>query len=202
MSESIIKYFVFLNNSCMASLFLVISSKLITSIFASILCEIIYIIIVVAVGTLLSGRLQMPLGEFAMYMLNTFLIIIVYCSIYNFVAIICSEITVSTIICMGIFIAMFVTDMTVGYIANSSKYITHSYWENDIQYIINQEPDPNYPGDEKVKFAQTIELLMPQGQASHISNTNYSYKMPIYSISEILVFNIAGIYLFSKKELK
>ena len=176
-------------------------SKLITSIFASILCEMIYIIIVVVVGTLLSGRLKMPLGEFAMCMLNTFLIIIVYCSIYNFVAMICSEITVSTIICMGIFIAMFVADMAVGYIANSSKYITHSYSENDVQYIISQEIDPNYPGD-RVKLAQTIELLMPQGQASHISNTNYSYKMPIYSISEILVLNIAGIYLFSKKELK
>ena len=177
-------------------------SKLITSIFASMLCELFYIIIVFTVGTLLSGKLQIPLREFAMCMLNTFLIIIVYCSIYNFVAMICSEITVSTIICMGIFIAMFVADTAISYIANSSKYITHSYSENDVQYIINQEPDPNYPGDEKVKLAQTVELLMPEGQAIHISNTNYSYKMPIYSISEILVFNIAGIYLFSKKELK
>ncbi len=177
-------------------------SKLITSIVASIMCELIYIIIVFTVGLLSFGKLQISLEEFAMCMLNIFLIIIAYCSIYNFVAMICSEITVSTIICIMIFIAMFITETGVSYIAHSDKYITNSYYENDVQYIISQELDPNYPGDEKVKFAQTIELLMPEGQAYNISDADYLYRMPIYSITEILIFNIAGIYLFSKKELK
>ena len=92
----------------------------------------------------------------------------------------------------------------MGYIANQPKYTTNSYYEDGKEYIISQEINPNYPGDEKVKMAKTIYLIIPQGQASKIANmdTEVIYKMPIYSFIIISIINIGGIYLFSKKELK
>lgn len=146
----------------------------------------------------------MPLSQFSMSMLNTVLVIMAFCSIFNFIAMICSEITVSTTISIIAFIAMFVAESSLGYVANSSKYITNSYWENGVEYIISQEEDPNYPGDQKVKLAKTIYLFIPEGQANEIANKDIEnlFKMPIYSIILIIIFNIVGIYLFSKKELK
>lgn len=146
----------------------------------------------------------MPLSQFAMSTLNTFLIIIAYCSVFHFITMICSEITIATTISILIFIGMFILESSLGYIANNRKYITNSHWENGIEQIISQEPNPNYPGDEKVKLAKTIILFIPQGQASKLANrdTEDLYQMPIYSIILISIINIGGIYLFLRKELK
>lgn len=179
-------------------------SKLIITVVASILCELIYVIIVLLIGLPLFGNLQMSASQLVMSMLNTFLIIIVYCSIFNFITMICSEITFSAVISIIFFIVIFVLESYFGYIANSPKYTTNSYWENGVEYIISQELNPNYPGDSKVKLAKTIYLLIPQGQAAKITNMDMEslYQMPIYSITLIIIINIVGVYLFSKKELK
>ena len=118
-------------------------------------------------------------------MLNTFLIIIVYCSIFTF-------------------IAMFVMAETFGYIANIKKYITYSNWENGIEYIISKTPNPAYPGDDKVNLAKTICLFIPQGQANDMFSKEPKNleKMPFCSFILIGIINASGIYLFSKKELK
>ena len=179
-------------------------SKLIIVIVASILCELIYIIITLLVGLKLFGKLQMPLSQIVMVMLNTFLIIVVYCSIYNLISFICSEAAVSIVICVFSFIAMFIAEGALGYIVNSPQYITNSYWEDGVEYIISQEPNPAYPGDSKVKLAKTIYLCIPQAQASMIANMEIEsiYQMPIYSIILIIITNTIGLNLFLRKELK
>ena len=180
-------------------------SNLIISIITSILCEIIYLVLVFLIGIPLFGQMQMPLSQFALVILNTILVIISFCSIFNFIAMICSEITISTTICIILFIAMYVAQGSFGLIANSNKYINHTYTdENGNTHIISQEPDPNYPGDQKVKQAKIIYLSIPQGQAMEIGNNDLEslQQMPIYSISLIVIINILGVYIFSKKELK
>ena len=180
-------------------------SNLIISVITSVFCEFIYLAIVLLIGTPMFGKLQMPFDQFCMSVLNVILIIIAYCSIYNFIAMICSEITISTTICILLFIAMFIAQGSFGLIADTSPYITHtSIDENGNRQIISQEPNPNYPGEQKVKIARTIYLFIPQGQAQEVesNNTEYAYQMPIYSIILISIVNIGGIYLFSKKELK
>lgn len=180
-------------------------SNLFISIIVSILCEIIYLIIVILIGIPLFGKIQMSLSEFAMIMLNTFLIIISFCSIFNFITMICSEITISTTICILLFIAMYIAQGAFSLTAHSTKYIENAlYDENGNKHIISQELDPNYPGDEKVRIAKILYLSIPQGQAMEIeSNTLNSLKqMPVYSIFFISIINLLGILIFSKKELK
>ena len=179
-------------------------SNLIISIVVSLLCELIYLIIVFLIGIPLFGQMQMSFSQFAIVLLNTALVIISFCSIYNFITMICSEITISISICIILFVAMFVAQAALGFTANSRKYIEHAFWDNGNKYIISQEPDPNYPGDEKVKQARMLYLFVPQGQAMEIESGNLEYwvQMSISSIILICVVNIAGVCIFSKKELK
>lgn len=168
------------------------------------MCEIIYILTILLIGSALGGKIYLTISEFLMFILNILLVMITYCSIYNLIAMICTEITVATVINIIVYIIMCVLEASIAYTANCSKYTTNSYWEDGKQYIISQEINPNYPGDEKVEFAKTIYLTIPQGQASKIANMDIEaiYKMPIYSIILISIINIGGMYLFSKKELK
>ena len=180
-------------------------ANLIISIIGSILCEIVYFAFVFLIGIPLFGQLQMSLSQFAMILLNTVLVIISFCSIFNFISMICSEITVSTTICIILFITMYVVQASFSLTANTDKYITNTYVdENGVSHIVSQELDPNYPGDEKVKQARMIYLSIPEGQAMELGSNDPEYlrQMPIYSIILICAINILGIYIFSKKELK
>ena len=199
-------------------------SKLIISIVVSLLCEFIYIAIMYLIGSKIYKPLQMTIPQLSIIILNAVLIIITYCSIFNLISMICSEITISVVMCVIIFVIMFVAEMIIGKTANEPKYITSSSWDNGVRTIISQELNPNYPGDDIVNIAKTIYLLLPQGQAQLITNSKLTdsdeikeqlytkeeieeyiktiYQMPIYSLIVIGVVNIGGLYVFSKKELK
>ena len=147
----------------------------------------------------------MPLDEFLMSIFNVILIIVSFCSIFNFIAMLCSEITISTTICIILFIAMFIMQGAFSVTANSSQYINQTFVdEYGNTEIVSQTLDPNYPGEEKVKFARAIYLLIPQGQAMEIGtgDVDYLYVMPFYSIGLIFCFNALGVFIFSRKELK
>lgn len=200
-SEGIIRNKIIVGHSRVSIYF----SNLLLSIITSVLCEFIFLAIILLVGIPIYGNLRMPLSDFFMSLLNVVLVIISFCSIFNFIAMICSEITVSTTICILLFIAMFIAQGSFALTANSNKYIEHTFIdENGNRYIISQEPDPNYPGDNVVKAARIIYLSIPQGQANELADadTEYLYQMPIYSITLICIINIVGVYIFSKKELK
>lgn len=179
-------------------------SNLIISIAVSILCEAIYLVIVISLGTYLFGQLQITSSQFLLSMVDTILIIISFCSIFNFVTMICSDITVSTAICMVLFIAMFIAQAALSLTAFSTKYSTNTTFDENGEIITIQEPDPNYPGDEKVKQARILYLLIPQGQAMEVGSDDFEVlsQMPIYSIIVISIVNFLGIYIFCKKDLK
>ena len=180
-------------------------SNLIISVITTIFYELIYLILMLIIGIPLFGKLQMPLSEFAMSILNIFLVIIAYCSIFNFITMLSSEVTISTTICIIFFIVMFVIVSALSLTVNTSKYITNTFWDEQGQpHTISQELNPNYPGEEKIKIAKTIYYFIPQGQANDIANgkTEDLSEFPIYSIALIIFVNLGGIYLFNKKELK
>lgn len=200
-------------------------SKLIISICVSILCEVIYMAVMLIASNFIYKDFQMQASQLIMIMLNILLIIIVYCSIFNFITMITSEITIAVVINIIIFFTMFVAEMVVSQTASATKYIINSSYDiNGVETIISKELNPNYPGDDKVKLAKTIELILPTGQAQSLLSSAFTdpdvikhriytkeeveekvqdlYKMPIYSLILIGVINAIGIYAFSIKELK
>lgn len=166
---------------------------------------------------------ELSLPILSMSILDTILVIIVYCSIFNFVSMIFSEATWSTIINVIILIIFFVLSFYFGSIAREPKYYG-SIQEVDgrVTAVINRYPNPNYPGDEKVKIAKNIVLSTPVCQnfailriaddtsMSALDDDNAIFNTKeeilcailIYSVTEICIINILGIYIFSKRELK
>ena len=79
-------------------------TNLIISVVASVLCEFIYSLFMFYIGSYIYGKLQMPISQLLMIILNVVLVIITYCSIFNLISHICSEVTISVIICVIAFI--------------------------------------------------------------------------------------------------
>ena len=197
-------------------------SKLIISIIASVLCELIYIVIVLIGGKIFNIETELTLQELSMCIIDTILIIIVYCSIYNFVSMIFSEATISTIINVIILVLFFVLAFYYGKTSDERKYYGSITSKDGIVTSINRYPNPNYPGDEKVNFAKNVEFSTPVGQAFAMFNLEEYTSMSalyddnaifntkekilrailIYSVAEICIINILGISIFSKRELK
>ena len=181
-------------------------SNLIISIVVSLLCELIYIAIVLIVGTQTIGNVQMPLSEFGLKMLNTTLIIIAFCSIYNFIAMVCSDITVATTICTLGFIALFIINIaTESALRSSAPTVKHSIIDNNGVVIGYKEyPNENYGGEVKYNLIKAMYLLNPESQSYEVigNDNEYTKEMPFYSGTLIIVTSALGIYVFSKKQLK
>lgn len=157
------------------------------------------------IGIPIFGELQMTLSQFALVIVNTILIIIGYCSIFNFISMLCSEVTIATVISILIFIAMYVVCQSLTLTVNSNPYITNTFTDEQGNVsIIDSTPNPNYPSRLKMKVAKTIYFFIPMGQACELSNgdTENLELLPIYYIVFISSVNIVGMCLFNKKELK
>ncbi len=160
---------------------------------------------ILLIGMPLLGKLDISISQFVLIILNTILVIITYVSIFNFISMLCSEITVSTIVSIILFLTMFIICSSLNSIINTPKYITTTFYDEDgIAHVIESEPNPNYPSKSKLQTAETIYYLMPTGQALEIADGKAEnlIKLPIYSTILIFLFNILGLYLFNKKELK
>lgn len=181
-------------------------SNLIITIVASLICEIIFLLIVFLVGNLIYGNIQIPVSNFIMNIINTMLTIISFCTIYNFITIICSDITISTTLCICIFIAMFILASSTSYVLADIEPVIKKYEINSEgeKILVSEEENPNYPGTVKYNIMKAIYLLNPESQATEIQNNNqeYAYQMPIYSLGLILVINLVGIWIFKEKQLK
>ncbi len=176
-----------------------------TCVITGIICDLAYILVALLIGIPLFGKMQMPLSQFGLMLFDSILVIIVYCSIFNFISMMCSEITISTIVCPILFVVMFVAcSYLESIIISQPEYITNTYFENGVEHIISKELNPNYPGKTKVAIAETICNLMPTGQVDGILSMENDklQKLPFYSILDICIINIIGMYFFRKKELK
>ncbi len=192
-------------------------SNLIICIAVGLIVNIIYIGIVFLVGTKIFGELQkLNLFQIIAY---TSLIIVAYCTIYNFITMLCKDASVSLVTCVIIFIIMFVAMMFVSTKLMEKPYIKITQYneKGEIEFS-DKEINPNYPGETTIKMYKVINYLLPTGQAEMLQNAcaetiepdEYEInqikqdlrKMPFYAISEIVLLNILGILIFKSQELK
>lgn len=181
-------------------------SSLIISIVVSILAELVYVLFILIFGNCFIGKLEMSLFQFMIIMLNILMILIAYCSIFNAITLICSDITVATVINIILFLAMFTVCNAVFSIVNIPEYITDTFYdEYGNAHILEKEVNPNYPSEFRRNVCQTILNILPIGQSMQLSdykeNANTKVLM-LYSFIVIVLSNAIGIYLFNKKELK
>lgn len=187
-------------------------SNLIVSILVGIFLELIYLIIVSIVSIPIFGLVQMSFLQLAVILLDIIMIIIVYSSIFNFIALICSNITISTVTSLLLILIMFVTDMFLSPTANSTEYIQKNKVmdeQGNITYEIVKNED--YPGKIIQTTCKTIINFNPVSQAIEISGNKINMNeedfnnmkvYPLYSLGLIIIITAIGIYLFNIKELK
>ena len=187
-------------------------SNLIVSILVGIFLELIYLIIVSIVSIPIFGLVQMSFLQLAVILLDIIMIIIVYSSIFNFIALICSNITISTVTSLLLILIMFVTDMFLSPTANSTEYIQKNIVmdeQGNVTYEVVKNED--YPGKLVQTICKTISNFNPVSQAIEISGNkiemneedfNNLKRYPLYSLGLIIIITAIGIYLFNIKELK
>ena len=187
-------------------------SNLIVSIVVGLILEFIYLIIISIVAIPLLGSIQMTFSQLAVILLDIIMIIIVYSSIFNFIALICSNITISTVSSLLLILIMFVIDMLLSPTANSTEYIQKNIVmdeQGNITYEIVKNED--YPGKIIQTTCKTIINFNPVSQAIEISGNKINMNeedfnnmkvYPLYSLGLIIIITAIGIYLFNIKELK
>ena len=187
-------------------------SNLIVSIVVGLILEFIYLIIISIVAIPLWGSIQMTFSQLAVILLDIIMIIIVYSSIFNFIALICSNITISTVSSLLLILIMFVIDMLLSPTANSTEYIQKNKVmdeQGNITYEIVKNED--YPGKIIQTTCKTIINFNPVSQAIEISGNKINMNeedfnnmkvYPLYSLGLIIIITAIGIYLFNIKELK
>ncbi len=187
-------------------------SNLIVSILVGIFLELIYLIIVSIVSIPIFGLVQMSFLQLAVILLDIIMIIIVYSSIFNFIALICSNITISTVSSLLLILIMFVIDMLLSPTANSTEYIQKNIVmdeQGNVTYEVVKNED--YPGKIIQTTCKTIINFNPVSQAIEISGNKINMNeedfnnmkvYPLYSLGLIIIITAIGIYLFNIKELK
>ena len=146
----------------------------------------------------------MSIHTLTMKIINTILIIIAFCTIFNFITMLCREVTTSLTICALLFIAMFIIQAAIAPTASQLPY--EKAIDQNGNIIVTDKPNLAY-NDFKVKTARVLYLLNPEGQAMEVYNNdseepNFLNQMPIYSGGLIVILNTLGVALFNKKELK
>ena len=192
-------------------------SNLIICIAVGLIANIIYIGIVFLIGTKLFGGLQkLNLFQSIAY---TSLIIVAYCTIYNFITMLCKDASVSLVTSVIIFIIMFVATMFVSAKLMEKPYIKITqYNEKGEVEFIDKEINPDYPSETTIKIYKVINYLLPTGQSTILQNAcaetiapdeyeinqvkQYLSEMPFYAIFEIVLLNIIGLFIFKRQELK
>ncbi len=182
-------------------------SNLIISVLTGLILEIIYMLIICAIGIPILGGIKMQ--NFLIVLLNILMITIAYSAIFTFIVLTCSNITIGTAISMILFIIMFIANIIIDPIASADKY-NYNIYENENGELVKEIAgiNLNYPGDVKKKIAQSINYLIPFSQAQEINNITYSknieelYTMQIYAFVETLLVTLIGLYIFKNKELK
>ena len=187
-------------------------SNLIVSILVGIFLELIYLIVISIFSIPIFGLVQMNFSQLAVILLDIIMIIIVYSSIFNFIALICSNITISTVSSLLLILIMFVIDMLLSPTANSTEYIQKNIVmdeKGNVTYEVVKNED--YPGKLVQTICKTISNFNPVSQAIEISGNkiemneedfNNLKRYPLYSLGLIIIITAIGIYLFNIKELK
>ena len=183
-------------------------ANLICCILVAIMMVLVYMSIVLLVGIGLFGKLKMSLAKYAFIMLKIVIVIISYCSIYNFITLLSTDMSISLIINITIFVIMWLSSYSLYMVIIAQPYYTTETWdEQGVKQVEIGEVNPNYPSKTKRNIAKIVYYTLPIGLTNETEKETKEYENSIviplyYPIMAVIVINLVGIELFKKKELK
>jgi len=177
-------------------------SNLIVSSVVSLFFYAIFLVIMIAIGIPLFGAGTIPISLILMKLLVMTLVIIAYSSIFTFVALICSNKTIISIITILLAFGMTFFSTYCYTMLTAPETIPEASMENG-ETKIEEVPNPKYPSPEKRKMYQTLLDIIPSGQTLQMQERDSNLEiLLVYSLGILVVFTGSGLVLFNKKELK
>ncbi|MBU9728992.1 ABC transporter permease subunit [Diplocloster modestus] len=178
-------------------------ANFITCALAGIVLNLIYGILICAVGIPIFGGFQIPPDTLLAMILDGLLVMVSYAAIFNlFTMLLGNKTTASVISLIGVVVIMCLCAYLILRLAEPE--ITELYNMVDGEYVVTRGPNPYYIEGFKRTVSQFVIDLMPSGQSLQLSRMSALYYWPLllYSLGVILVTNTVGILAFRKKDLK
>lgn len=178
-------------------------SNLITTTITSLFSYALFIAIAAIIGIPLFGSITIPISKLLMLLGCIFVTIIVYSSIFTFIAMMISNKTITAIVSIMLSFGMMFYSLMTFDILSQPEYIDTLIMKDGMQEIINTKNNHYLEGEKRKAFQLSIDII-PAGQMFQIAGrTAENLKMfPLYSLGIIVIFTSAGLVLFNKKELK
>lgn len=177
-------------------------SNLIIVVVTNLFFYILFIITITAIGAPLFGWITISISELLLKLFVAFMIIVSYSSIFTFIAMLCSNKALTSIITTLLAFGLMMMGIFCLEIINSPEYIQSATLE-DGETQIEKIPNPRYPSDSEKKMYQTLLDINPAGQAFQTVQGSENLKiLPLYSLGILIIFTGLGLVLFRKKELK
>ncbi len=178
-------------------------SNLITNIHACIFIYIIYIVLIGIIGSFLFNKIIFN-TELFIKLINVFLLIISYSSIFTFITMNITSEYLSSIINILLSFIFIILSLMYSSKLSETKYNTKALitdnTTNTFTYI--KELNPSYPSKKERKLYKFLLNINPSGISYQLNNKPYTdiNILIIYSSVFILLSNFYGIIIFKKKE--
>ncbi|MCU6734106.1 ABC transporter permease subunit [Diplocloster agilis] len=178
-------------------------ANFITCAIAGIVLNLVYGILICAIGIPMFGGFQLEAGTLLCIILDGLLIMVSYAAMFNLLAmLLANKTTASVISLIGVVVVMCLCAYLI--LRLSEPQITDLYNLVDGEYVMTRGLNPYYIEGSKRTISQFVIDLLPSGQSLQLSGMSAPYFWPLslYSLGVVLAANTVGILAFRKKDLK
>lgn len=178
-------------------------SNFVTCALSGIFFNMIYMLIILVVGTPIFGGLHMATGTLLLILLDGILMITAYAAIFNMLSMALQNKTVCVCLCLiGVMACMFLCFYLMKRLEGPP--MVEVYQMVDGKTTTETVPNKQYVAGSLRQVFQFIIDALPSGQSLQISGLTAVHLklMALYSAVIILITNIFGMFIFSKKNIK
>lgn len=177
-------------------------TNFIVSSVVSLFFYVIFLLTTFLVGIPLFGLGTISISLIIKKVFVLMLTILAYSSIFTFIASVCSNKTMTSIITILLAFGLIFVATYCYNILNTPEYI-QLVTVVDGNTEMKEEHNSKYPSPTKRKVYEELLSLNPAGQAIQMQEGNSNFGTFIgYSLGILVVFTCSGLVLFNKKELK
>lgn len=182
-----------------------LANLIITSV-TSILTYVLFAITAAIIGIPLLGGITMPVPRLLAFLGCILLVLIVYSGIFTFIAMMISNKAISCAVSIMMAFGMMIAALTCfGVLSEPEEILVSTMTDSEsgeIDWLY--EPNPKYPSEQKKQVCKVLLDINPSGQTFQVAGISSPdlKVLPLYSAGELILFVVAGILLFKRKELK
>ncbi len=153
-------------------------SNLITSIVVGLIIEFMYLILIAIIAIPLFQKIQLSASSLFFIIIDIIMIIVAYSSLFNCIAMLCSDVIISTIFSIILTLVLLISLQIISFKSNTILNIIPTRQAILMPYLLKNINVENNDIDINIE------------------------KLSLYSAVFVLLVNSIGIYYFNKKNLK